>query len=51
MPVEPSRLLSFIRQIDRTPHDALKTFDHEMLMRIRQELVAHKPAVTHIGFR
>ena len=24
------------------PHDALKTFDREMLMRIRQELVAHK---------
>ena len=29
MPVDPSRLLSFIREIDQTPHDALKTFDRE----------------------
>jgi len=27
------------------PHDALKTFDREMLMRIRQELIAHKREV------
>ena len=45
MPVDPSRLLSFIREIDQTPHDALKTFDRKMLMRIRQELVAHKREV------
>jgi hypothetical protein len=45
MPVDPTRLLSFIREIDQTPHDALKTFDREMLMRIRQELMAHKREV------
>jgi hypothetical protein len=45
MPVDPSRLLPFIREIDQTPHDAPKTFDREMLMRIRQELVAHKREV------
>ena len=46
MPVDPSRLLSFIREIDQTPHDALKTFERKILMRIfRQELVAHKREV------
>lgn len=51
MPVDPSRLLSFIREIDQTPHDALKEFDRELLIAIRRELVAHKREVDKVVLR
>ncbi len=51
MPVDPTRLISFIREIDQTPHDALKDFDRELLMAIRLELMAHKREVDNAVLR
>jgi hypothetical protein len=51
MPVDPTRLLSFIRGMDQTPHEALEALDREMLMRVREDLMAHKREVDEAVLR
>ena len=48
MPVDPTRILAIIREIEQTPQDALKEMDRELLLSIKQTLAAHKREVDKV---
>ncbi len=51
MPVDPTRILSIIREIEQTPHDALKEMDRELLLSIRRTLEEHRREVDKVLLR
>lgn len=51
MPVDPTHILSIIRELEQTPHDALKEMDRELLLSIRQTLQEHKREVDKVLLR
>ena len=48
MPNDLVRILSIIRQIEKTPADALKSMDAELLMSVRQMLQQHRRDVDEV---
>jgi hypothetical protein len=51
VPVDPTRILAIIREIEQTPQDALKEMDRELLLSIKQTLAAHRREVDKVLLR
>lgn len=51
MPVDPTRILSVIRELEQTSPDALKEMDRELLLSIKKTLQDHKREVDKMLLR
>lgn len=51
MPVDPTRILSIIRELEQTSPDALKEMDRELLLSLKHTLNAHKRQVDQLLLR
>ncbi len=51
MSVDPTRIISIIREIEQTPNDELKEMDRELLLSVRQTLQEHKREVDKVLLR
>lgn len=51
MPIDPTRILSIIRELDQTSPDDLKEMDRELLLSIRQTLQEHRRQVDKVLLR
>ena len=45
MPIDPTRILSILSELEQTSPDALKEMDRELLLSIKQTLQDHKRKV------
>ena len=49
MPIDPSRVLSIIREFEEASPDALKEMDRKLLPSIRQTLQEHRRELDKVG--
>lgn len=51
LPVDPTRILSVIRELEQTSPDALKEMDRELLLSIKKILQDHKREIDKMLLR
>lgn len=51
MPIDASRILAILRELDQTSPDALKEMDRELLLSIKQTLQQHRREVDKMFLR
>lgn len=51
MPIDPTRILSILRELEQTSPDALKEMDRALLLSIKQTLREHRREVDKVLLR
>jgi hypothetical protein len=51
MPIDPTRILSILQELEQTREDELKDFDRELLVAIKRTLEDHKRQVDRMLLR
>lgn len=51
MPIDPTRILSLLAELEQTSPDALKEMDRELLLSIKQTLQEHRRKVDKVLLR